>query len=103
MSNIFNLMLLNIKDLDKHPRSWICIKGDKIKGIIAEIEEEIIKKHETNREQISRRISKEINCNFVSIKNLLRGKSKFYPIPIIIELCKISGKEKKYISIIEKS
>lgn len=103
MSIKFNLLLLNDEDLDKHPRSWICIKGKNIKKTILEIEEEIIKIKNTNREQISKRLSKELLCNHVSIKNILRGKNKFYPLPIILELIKLSKKENYYKKIIKNS
>jgi hypothetical protein len=103
MSNNFNLLLLNDIDFDKHPRTWICIKGEKIKGIIAKIEKEIINKRQITREQISRDLAKFLNCNNISIKNILRGKSDFYPIPIILELCKFTNDGEFYRNIIEKS
>lgn len=102
MSSRFNLLSLNIKELDKHPRSWICISGKNIKNIISEIEREIIKKHCTDRENLSKLISRNISCNFVSIKKILRGAGKFYPIPIILELCKLSQDERDYIKRLEE-
>mgnify|MGYP001617309764 CR=1 FL=1 len=95
MSNIFNLWLLN-SDIDKHPRSWICAKGNKIKEIVSKIEKEIISKNKINREKLSKIISKKLNCNYVSIKNFLRGEKEFYPIPILLELCKLSNKSENY-------
>jgi len=94
MSNIFNLWLLNIES-DKHPRSWICINGKELKETISKIEKEVIKKCSLNREQLSKIIAKNLNINHVSIKNLLR-KGKFYPIPFILELCKLSQTENFY-------
>ena len=70
MSNNFNLLLLNNIDFDKHPRTWICIKGEKIKKIIAKIEKEIINERHITREQISRILAKSLGCNNVSIKNI---------------------------------
>src|SRR3989344_1622069 len=102
MSSNFSLWSLNDKDLDKHPRSWICIKGKNIKNIISKIEEDIITNKKTNREQISRLISQKLSCNFVSIKNVLRGKAEFYPIQIILELTTLS-KNKGYKRILENS
>ena len=90
MSNKFNLFSLNLK-CDKHPRSWICISGKNIKKIISKIEKEIIKTKNTNREQISKIIAKKLNCNNVSIKNILRGKGNFYPIPVILVLCELAS------------
>jgi len=92
----FNLLSLNNKKLDKHPRSWICIKGKEIKEIVSEIENIIIFNNKTNRERLSKVIAKNLNCNFVSIKNLLRGNSNFYPIPIILILCKLSKREEEF-------
>jgi len=102
MSLIFSLLSLNDEDFDKHPRSWICVRGNKMLELVNVIEKEIIKDKGTNREQISKLISKNLYCNNVSIKNILRGKSSFYPIPILIHLCKMSKKEKYYLKIIEE-
>jgi len=96
MSNKFNLLLLNDESLDKHPRSWICIKGKGIKEIVSKIESTILFNNKINREKLSKIIAKNLDCNYVSIKNLLRGNSNFYPIPIILTLCKLSKKEKEF-------
>ena len=78
MSNNFSLLSLNDNYWDKHPRSWICISGENIKEIVSKIEKEIIEKRKTNREQISKLIAGNLNCNYVSIKNFLRGDITFY-------------------------
>ena len=103
MSNKFSLLSLNNKRWDKHPRSWICISGKNVKEIISKIEKEIIKSKKTNREQISRLIEKKLSCAHTSIKRLLQGKIKFYPIPIILELCELSREEKFNKSLLENS
>lgn len=103
MSNNFNLWLLNNKDLDRHPRSWICINGKEIDKIIADIEYKIIKKNKTNREQISHKLAKTLNCNHSLIKNILRGTNTFYPLPIVVELCNLIGKFNYYRTLIEKN
>lgn len=95
-------MLLNDDSLDRHSRSWVCVKGSKIKRLVTKIEGKIIKEKKTNREQISKKISKKINCDFGSIKKLLQGKNDFYPMPVILELCKLYGK-KEYVHLIESS
>ena len=102
MSNNFNLLLLNNINFDKHPRTWICIQGEKIKGIIAKIEKEITNERQITREQISRILSKSLDYNNVSIKNVLRGKSNFYPIPLILKLCKLTNKEANYKNLIQR-
>ncbi len=103
MSIKFNLLLLNNGYLDKHPRSWVCIKGENIKEVIFKIEKGVIKNKNTNREQISKILSKKLSCNFVSIKNILRGKNEFYPLPIILELIRLSKKKNSYKKILENS
>lgn len=103
MNSNFSLLLLNDKYLDKHPRTWICINGGKIKEIISKIEKVIIKNKRTNREQISRLLSRYLNCNYVSIKKVIRGTRPFYPIPIILELCKLTDKEEYYKGVVEKN
>ncbi len=92
MSSKFSLLSLNL-ECDKHPRSWICISGKNIPQIISKIEKEIIKKDKTNREQISKIIANKLHCNNVSIKNILRGKGKFYPIQVILILCELANNE----------
>ena len=103
MSIKFNLLLLNDENLDKHPRSWICIKGENIKDIIFKIEKEIIRNKKTNREQISKLLSQKLLYNHVSIKNILRGKNEFYPLPVVLKLIKLSKKENNYKKTIEDS
>ena len=101
MSNKFNLLSLNNKKWDKHPRSWICVSGKNVKEIISKIEKEILEKRKTNREQISKLIASNLNCNHVSIKNFLRGDIIFYPIPILLELCDLSNKKEYNKNILE--
>lgn len=103
MSNKFNLLLLNVEEFDKHPRSWICMGGKKIGEIVRNIEEDIINNKKIKREQISKIISNKLPIAFTSIKNLLRGNVKFYPIPVLLELCEISSKNKKYCEMLEES
>lgn len=103
MSSNFSLLSLSIEEFDKHPRSWICISGEKIPNIISRLEKEVISKNKINREQISKMISKKLNCNHVSIKNILRGKTKFYPITVVLVLCELSDKDKYYKNKFESS
>jgi len=90
--NIFNLH----KDIDRHPRSWICVKGEGIKDIIREIEAKIIKEKGFSRESLAKLLSKRLNCNFNSFKYIFRGEKEYYPIPFIKELINISG-NKEYL------
>ena len=86
----FDLFKLH-KKIDKHPRSWICIKGNGIKEIVNEIEKRITKEKDLCREKISKILSKKLNCSFTSFKKILRGETAYFPIPFIqgiIRLCK---------------
>ncbi len=84
----FDLFNLD-KDIDMHPRSWICIKGNGIKNIVNEIEQKIILSKNLSRESISKLLSKKLKCSFTSFKRLLRDESEFYPLPFIKELIKL--------------
>lgn len=90
----FDIFNLN-RDIDKHPRSWICIKGEGIKDIISEIEAKMIKEKGFSRESLAKLLSKRLNCNLNSFKRLFRREKEFYPIPFIKELVGISG-DKEY-------
>lgn len=103
MSNKFDLFLLSNDYLDKHPRTWICVKGKKIGNIISRIEHDIINRNQTNREQISRLLARTLRCNHVSIKNILRGTRDYYPMPVILALCNETRKKDYYKKLIEKN
>lgn len=94
MSKTFNLLLLH-QNSDIHPRSWICLKGPKIKQIVEGLEEQIIRKEKICREDLSKKIAKKLNCSFWVIKTLLQGKKDFYPIIFLIKLFEIAGKRNR--------
>jgi hypothetical protein len=96
VSNNFDLFLLH-KDYDIHPRSWICIKGNYIREIINDLENEIKVNNKINREQIAKIISKKLNCNRSVIKTLLQGKKYYYPLPVIFQLVELSKNRKYYL------
>jgi transcriptional regulator with XRE-family HTH domain len=99
MSNAFSLLSLHFS-IDKHPRSWVMVKGEKISSIIRKLEKEIIKDRNLTRESLSRELAQKLNCSTGVIKRILQGKTEFYPIPIILGLIQMGGK-RKYISQIE--
>lgn len=91
----FNLFSLHW-EIDKHPRSWICIKGKELKHIVKEMEDKIILERKISREELSKLLSKKLGCCFTSFKRILRGQSEYYPIPFIKEMVSLSN-EKKYL------
>lgn len=92
----FNLLSLH-KEYDIHPRSWICIKGNEIKELVFELENEIKLQYSITREELSRLISKKFNCSHTVVKKILQGKKDFYPIPVILEMTRLC-KNKIYLS-----
>lgn len=83
--NYFDLFSLH-SITDKHPRSWICVKGNGIKEIIYEIEQKLIIEKVLTREAIARILSRNLNCSRNSFKAILRGQTNYYPIPFVLEL-----------------
>ncbi len=96
MSIKFNLLLLH-KEYDVHPRSWICIKGNGIGKLVLDIEIEIKSQNNINREELSKRISKKLNCSHTVIKKVLQGKRRFYPIAVILEMAILCKSKRKYL------
>lgn len=102
MSKNFNLWLLH-KSSDVHPRSWICVSGDRISNQIYELELDVLKELNLTRESLSKLLANKLQCNYGVIKQLLQGKRKFYPIPIILELVKLTKRNRYYLKTIHKS
>ncbi|MDP3066924.1 MAG: hypothetical protein Q8N08_09335 [Methanobacteriaceae archaeon] len=95
MSKKINLFLLNTSE-DKHPRTWICFKGNKLKGILKELENDALKNKKWSKNQLNKKIASQLNCAINTIGTTLREERKFYPIPIIEALLKF-GKNKEKI------
>ncbi len=89
MSIEFNLLLLH-KPYDIHPRSWICFGGDGMRKIVSKLEGEVKTEKQKTREEISRIVSKKLGCHRALVKRALQNKNAFYPIPVILELSKLS-------------
>lgn len=102
MSREFNLFLLHSPAVDIHPRSWICIKGIKLKNIIRKLEKNVLKTTKYCRENLNNKLSVKFRCSRGVIRRILQGKSEFYPIPLIIELLKISKKKKEFLKKIKQ-
>lgn len=103
MSSNFSLLSLNIKEWDKHPRTWICIGGKDIRINIEKMEREILKTKSLTREGLSGILEKSLNCNKNTMKNILRGSYLYYPIPVVIKLFELLDKNKDYKKNIENN
>lgn len=101
MSRKFNLFLLR-SSADIHPRSWICIKGLELKNIIRELEKDVLETTGYCRESLSKKLSTHFHCSHGVIKRVLQSKSEFYPIPLILELLKLSKNKKKFLKKIKE-
>jgi len=95
MSNKFNLFLLH-EEQDIHPRSWICLRGEELSPIVADLEKENLRKFKITREELSRRMGKGLGCSNCVIKRVLQEK-KHYPIAIIRELLSYSRHKNRVI------
>ena len=94
MSNKFNLLLLHQPE-DAHSRTWICLKGPKLKTILKNLEKDVLKTLGWRREKLSREIANRLKCARTTIRQTLHKKREFYPIPIILELLKFSKNRRK--------
>jgi len=97
MSKKFNLWLLH-KLIDIHPRSWICVNGDRVNEFVYDLERTILNEKNITREKLSHIIANKLGCHFAIIKRLLQGKTEFYPIPVLLELCKLTKNGNKILS-----
>lgn len=102
MSKKFNLLLLH-SPMDVHPRTWICLKGVKLRTIFKKLEREVIKNRGWCREKLSREIANRLHCCHNTIKRVLRRESEFYPIPIILKLLRYSKNKKKFLKKFKKN
>lgn len=102
MSKSFNLLLLH-QSTDVHPRTWIGLKGPAIKTIFKNLEQDVLKNQKWHREKLSKKIAKRLNCTHITIKWALQRKREFYPIPIILELLKLSKDKKKFVKKFKKN
>ena len=102
MSRKFNLFLLR-SSADIHPRSWICIKGLKLKNIVRELERDVLETTGNCRESLSKKLSTHFHCSHSVIKRVLQSKSEFYPIPLILKLLKLSKNRRKFLKKIKEN
>ncbi len=93
MSKSFNLLLLHSKT-DIHPRTWICLKGIRLKFVFKKLEEEVREKTKLTLNELNEYVSKKLNCSHRVTEKILKRETKFFPIPVIIELLKLSKNKK---------
>ncbi len=93
MNRIFNLLLLH-NNLDFHPRSWICVSGKKLPNLINSLEKTVLIKESICREELSRRLSKDLGCSHPSFKMIFQGKREFIPIPVILKMSEYANDKK---------
>ena len=96
MSKEFNLLSLHQPE-DIHPRTWICLKGLRLKTIFKNLENDALRDQGWRREKLSKELANRLGCAHTTIKGILQGKHEFYPIPIILELLKFSKNKKKFL------
>ena len=96
MSKKFNLLSLQQPE-DVHPRTWICVKEPGLRIIVKRLEKEILETHGYCRETLSREFAIYLHCAHGVIKRILQGKSEFYPIPILLELLKLSKNRRRFL------
>ena len=94
MSKRFNLLFLHYPT-DIHPRTWICVRGKGIKLAVEKLEKEVLQMQNWSREKLSRNIAEKFHCAHGVIKRILQGNADFYPLPIILEMARLSAQEKK--------
>lgn len=95
MSKEFNILLLNSQQ-DKHPRTWICLGGSKLNIILQDIKNSILKDKKWSRYRLSKEIANLLHCATNTVETTLASQRKFYPIPIIKILLKLSANKKKF-------
>ncbi|MCX6789669.1 MAG: hypothetical protein NTZ42_03630 [Candidatus Gribaldobacteria bacterium] len=56
-----------------------------------------MKNRKLSRDGLSRLLGSHLNCSPSTIKQILQGKREYYPIPVILELIKLSSKKRKFL------
>lgn len=102
MSKEFNLLSLH-SDTDIHPRTWLCLCGAELGNIVKVLEETTLKKNQLNRTALSKFISSKYRCSTNTVGRILQGNTKYYPMPILLEMLRLSKSPKKVTSEINKA
>lgn len=102
MSKKFNLLLLH-SDTDIHPRTWICLSGARLGNIVNKLEKSILNKNRTNRTALSKSISFKYQSSTNTVRRILQGNTKYYPLPILLEMLKLTENPKEIAKEINKA
>ncbi len=101
MSKTFNLLLLHTYT-DIHPRTWICLRGKKLEYLVKTLEKNVLIKNNLSRNALSKIIASKYRCSTNTVGRILQGNTKYYPLPILLEMLKLTGNPKKIIKEINK-
>ena len=101
MSKTFNLLLLH-SDSDTHPRTWLCLQGSKLPDTLKLLEKSVRDKNKLSRNALAKFISSKYRCSVNTVGRILQRNTKYYPMPILLELLKLSKNSEEIVSQINK-
>jgi len=101
MSKNFNLLLLHSKT-DIHPRTWVCLSGMRLKSYFQIMERTVRNKNKLSRNALAKLISSKYWCSVNTVGRILQGNTKYYPIPILLEILKLTKNSKNVANQINK-
>jgi transposase-like protein len=102
MSNDFNLLSLHQLE-DKHPRSWICIKGTDLSTTVRNLTKEIISTRKWTNNFLYTRIADELGCAVNTVANKFSLPNQYYPIAILSEMLRLNKRKAIYERELEKN
>src|SRR3989338_2819571 len=102
MSKYFSPLLFHART-DIHPRTWVCIHGPGLALIFRNLENEARSRSKLRRTNLAIKISSKFKCSTNTIGRILSGNTKFYPIPIVLELLSLVPNQEKYAREIDKT
>src|SRR3989338_3836044 len=92
MSKLFSQLLLH-SPVDRHPRTWICVKGTDIPSLVKKLEKDVLNVTGQTRWGLSEDLASKFRCSHNTIEQIFRRKRGFYPVPIVLELAKLNSKK----------
>src|SRR3989338_9536384 len=102
MSKYFSPLLFHART-DIHPRTWVCIHGPGLALIFRNLENEARSRSKLRRTNLAIKISSKFKCSTNTIGRILSGNTKFYPLPIVLELLSLVPNPEKYIREIDET
>ena len=101
MSRTFNLLLLH-SNSDIHPRTWLCLRGKKLNNTFKLLEKSVRHRSKLSRNAVAKLISSKYGCSINTIGRILQGNTKYYPIPILLELLGLNKNSERIANQINK-